>query len=53
MVKSRDLEDHLNTGDFRPQTGFFQSGFQTTIQIPDHCQPGTNLPFEYQMVTVK
>ena len=31
MVKSRDLADHSNTGHFGPQTGFFQSGFQTTI----------------------
>ena len=33
MVKSRDLADHSNTRHFRPQTGFFQSGFQTAILI--------------------
>ena len=25
---------------FGPQTGFFQSGFQTTIQLPDHLTTG-------------
>ena len=36
IVNSRDLADHLNTGHFEPFTGFFQLGFQTTIQIPGY-----------------
>ena len=37
------------TGHFGLLTGFFQSGFQTTIQI---WQPDTNLLFEFQTSTV-
>ena len=35
MVQSRDLADHSNTG-FWTLNRLFQSGFQTTICIPDH-----------------
>ena len=40
MNKSRDLADHSNYGHFGPSTGFFQSGFQITIWIPDHLTMG-------------
>ena len=40
MAKSHDLVDHSNRGQFGPLTGFFQSGFQTTIWIPDHLTTG-------------
>ena len=29
---------NYNTGHFGPETYFFWSGFQTTIQIPDHIK---------------
>ena len=40
MVKSHDLADHSNTGHFGTSKGFVESGFQTTIQIPDRLTNG-------------
>ena len=40
MVTSYDLEDHSNTGHFRPRSGFFQFSFQIPFWIPEPFTTG-------------